>query len=62
MNTTPFYYLHDGTTYRIDAESWQDAACIAVQTFGAFIVGNLSRHPQGEPVALDAYRARRVAA
>lgn len=61
MNTTPFYYLHDGTTYRIDAESWQDAACIAVQTFGAFIVGNLSRQPQSEPVALEAY-LRRVAA
>lgn len=57
-----YYYLHGGTTYRIDADSYQDAACIVKQVFGAFIVGNLSRHPQGEPVALDAYRARRVAA
>ena len=56
-----YYYLHGGTTYRIDADSYQDAACIVKQVFGAFIVGNLSRQPQSEPVALEAY-LRRVAA
>jgi hypothetical protein len=40
-----YYYSWRGVVYHVPASSYHEAACLIVQAFGAFVVGNMLQTP-----------------